>query len=200
MKRILLWRSWATSTKHCGYIKHVLFYAALQPPSNVSIYSANMNHTLSWKHWTENNNSNFMFEVQYYEWVNVVFEDLVAGLHKMTWLWLERFLLLFHSLHSLLVFQKNSQCVTRDLNQRIHIAEKGPLANTQKKIEKWWWISRVVHGTYLSVPFPYQFMPVPSNPIPWDVSHGIPIGMTFPWTTLGLSMEHIYLSHSHPIS
>jgi len=37
-------------------------------------------------------------------------------------------------------------------------------------------------------------------PIPWDVSHGIPIGMTFPWTSLELSMGHIYLSHSHPIA
>ena len=25
-------------------------------------------------------------------------------------------------------------------------------------------------------------------PIPLDVSHGIPIGMTFPWTSLGLSI------------
>jgi len=32
-------------------------------------------------------------------------------------------------------------------------------------------------------------------PIPWDVSLRIPIGMTFPWTSLGLSMGHIYLSH-----
>ena len=37
-----------------------------------------------------------------------------------------------------------------------------------------------------------------SHPIPWDVSHGIPVGMTFPRTSLGLSMGHIYLSHSHP--
>jgi len=43
-------------------------------------------------------------------------------------------------------------------------------------------------------------MPVPSHPISWDVSHGIPIGMTFPWASLGLSMGHIYLSHSHPIA
>ena len=27
-------------------------------------------------------------------------------------------------------------------------------------------------------------MPAPSHPIPWDVSHGIPIRMTFPWTSL----------------
>ena len=54
-------------------------------------------------------------------------------------------------------------------------------------------IRRVVHGTYLSVP-------IPSHPFPWDVFHGIPIGMTFPWTSLGLSMRHIYLSHSHPIA
>jgi len=40
-------------------------------------------------------------------------------------------------------------------------------------------IVRVVHGIYLSVP-----------------SHGtFPIGMTFPWTSLGLSMGHTYLSH-----
>jgi len=26
-----------------------------------------------------------------------------------------------------------------------------------------------------------------SHPIPWDVSHGIPIGMTFPWTSLPFS-------------
>jgi len=32
------------------------------------------------------------------------------------------------------------------------------------------------------------------------LSHGIPIGMTFPWTSLGLSMGRIYLSHSHPIA
>jgi len=24
-------------------------------------------------------------------------------------------------------------------------------------------------------------------PIPWDVSHGIPIGMTFPWTSLEIT-------------
>jgi len=39
-----------------------------------------------------------------------------------------------------------------------------------------------------------------AHPVPWDVSHGIPIGMKFPWTSLGLSMGHIYLFHSHPIA
>jgi len=29
-------------------------------------------------------------------------------------------------------------------------------------------------------------------PIPWDVSHGIPIGMTFPWTSLHIG----FLSNS----
>ena len=43
-------------------------------------------------------------------------------------------------------------------------------------------------------------MPIPSHPIPWDVSHGIPIGMTFAWTSLGLSLGHIYLTHSHPVA
>jgi len=28
-------------------------------------------------------------------------------------------------------------------------------------------------------------------PIPWDVSHGIPIGMTFPWTSLTISSHHL---------
>jgi len=32
------------------------------------------------------------------------------------------------------------------------------------------------------------------------LSHGISIEMTFPWTSLGLSMGHIYLSHSRPIA
>jgi len=59
---------------------------------------------------------------------------------------------------------------------------------------------RVVHGTYLSVPFPSHSNLCLSHLIPWDVSHGIPIGMTFPWISLGLSMGHIYLSHSHPIA
>jgi len=43
-------------------------------------------------------------------------------------------------------------------------------------------------------------MPVPYHPIPWDFSHGIPIGITFPWTSLVLSIGLIYLSHSHPIA
>jgi len=37
-------------------------------------------------------------------------------------------------------------------------------------------------------------------PIPWDVSNGMPIGMTFPWTSLRLCTGHIYLSYSHPIA
>jgi len=51
---------------------------------------------------------------------------------------------------------------------------------------------------YLSHSHPIAIYPV--HTIPWDVSHGIPIGMTFPWTSLGLSMGHIYLSHSYPIA
>jgi len=47
-------------------------------------------------------------------------------------------------------------------------------------------IRRVVHGTYLSVPFPSYSNLCLSQPIPWDVSHGIPIGMAFPWTSLGI--------------
>jgi len=46
---------------------------------------------------------------------------------------------------------------------------------------------RVVHETYLSVPFPsHPIDPtaIYACPIPWDVSHGIPMGMTFPWTSL----------------
>jgi len=48
---------------------------------------------------------------------------------------------------------------------------------------------RLVHGNVIPMGIPW-----------WDVSHGIPIGMTFPRTSLGLSMGHIYLSHSHPIA
>ena len=36
-----------------------------------------------------------------------------------------------------------------------------------------------------------------SGPIPWDVSHGIPIGMTFPWASLGLSLSVPFPSHSN---
>ena len=61
-------------------------------------------------------------------------------------------------------------------------------------------ITRVVHGTYSSVPFSSHTNLCLSHLIPWDVSHEIPIGMAFPWTTLGVSMGHIYLSHSHPIA
>jgi len=59
---------------------------------------------------------------------------------------------------------------------------------------------RVVHGTYLSVQFPSHALAIYACPIPWDVSHGNPMGMTFPWTSLGLSMGHIYLAQSHPIA
>ena len=52
-----------------------------------------------------------------------------------------------------------------------------------------WLIRRVVHGTYLSVPFPSHSNFCLSHPIPWDVSHGIPIGMTFPWTSLLIRLE-----------
>jgi len=31
------------------------------------------------------------------------------------------------------------------------------------------------------------------HPIPWDVSHGIPIGMTFPWTSQGISKVECHL-------
>jgi len=61
-------------------------------------------------------------------------------------------------------------------------------------------ITRVGYGTYLCVPFPSHSNSCPSRPIPWNVSNGIPIGMTFQWRSLGLSMGHIYLSHSHPIA
>jgi len=47
--------------------------------------------------------------------------------------------------------------------------------------------SRVVHETYLSVPLPSHSNLCLSHPIPWDVSHGIPIGMTFPWTSLRIT-------------
>ena len=34
-------------------------------------------------------------------------------------------------------------------------------------------------------------------PIPWDVSHGIPIGMTFPWTSLAIIKPlHPKLAHA----
>jgi len=52
---------------------------------------------------------------------------------------------------------------------------------------------------YLSHSHPIAIYAHPISSHPRDVSHGIPIGMTFPWTSLGLSMGHIYLSHSHPI-
>jgi len=51
-----------------------------------------------------------------------------------------------------------------------------------------------------SHPIPIYAGLISSHPIPWDVSYGIPIRMTFPWTSLGLPMGHIYLSHSHPIA
>ncbi|CAK8692296.1 unnamed protein product [Clavelina lepadiformis] len=38
-------------------------------------------------------------------------------------------------------------------------------------------IDRLVHGTFFSVP---------SHPIPWDISHGIPVGIPFPWTSLDI--------------
>jgi len=44
---------------------------------------------------------------------------------------------------------------------------------------------RLVHGTYISVPFPSHHIAIYVCPIPWDVFHGIPIGMTCPWTSLG---------------
>ena len=34
-----------------------------------------------------------------------------------------------------------------------------------------------------TVPWEMQF--VLSHPIPWDISHGIPMGTPFPWTSLG---------------
>ena len=53
-------------------------------------------------------------------------------------------------------------------------------------------------------PWDIFICPIPTAiyayPIPWDVSHGIPIGMTFPRASLGFFMGHIYLSHSHPIA
>jgi len=39
-------------------------------------------------------------------------------------------------------------------------------------------------------------MPVPPHPIPWDVSHGIPIAMTFPWTSLQI-WRHMKALASH---
>ena len=31
---------------------------------------------------------------------------------------------------------------------------------------------------------------VPSHPIPWDISHGIPMGIPFPWTSLSKPEYH----------
>jgi len=47
------------------------------------------------------------------------------------------------------------------------------------------------------IPIPQQFMPVPSHPITWDVSHGIPIGMTFPWTSLPLAISYNLAIYHH---
>ena len=32
-----------------------------------------------------------------------------------------------------------------------------------------------------------------SHPIPWDVSHGIPIRISFPWTSLAVPLDSPYL-------
>jgi len=47
----------------------------------------------------------------------------------------------------------------------------------------------VVHGTYLSVPFPSHSIAIYACPIPLDVSHGIPIGIPFPWTSLEMGLN-----------
>ena len=52
-------------------------------------------------------------------------------------------------------------------------------------------ICRVVHGTNLSVPFPSHSNLCLSRPIPWDVSHGIPIGIPFPWTSLVICLTAV---------
>jgi len=39
--------------------------------------------------------------------------------------------------------------------------------------------------TYLSHSHPIAIY---ACPIPWETSHGIPIGMTFPWTSLGIKL------------
>ena len=43
---------------------------------------------------------------------------------------------------------------------------------------------RVVHGTYLSVPFQSHPIETYACPIPRAVSHGIPTRITLPWTSL----------------
>jgi len=50
----------------------------------------------------------------------------------------------------------------------------------------------VVHGTYLSDPFPSHSNLRLSHPIPWDVYHGIPIGMAFPWTSLKIVLYALF--------
>ena len=35
---------------------------------------------------------------------------------------------------------------------------------------------------------------VPSHPIPWDISHGIPMGIPFPWTSLQIKVFQDFMT------
>jgi len=54
-------------------------------------------------------------------------------------------------------------------------------------------------------PWDIFICPIPiaihASPNPWDVSHGIPLGMTFPWTNLEIHEKYLKimnLTYFHP--
>ena len=47
-------------------------------------------------------------------------------------------------------------------------------------------IKRLSHGYCPIGPMGNAMRAVPSHPIPWDISHGIPMGIPFPWTSLNI--------------
>ena len=65
--------------------------------------------------------------------------------------------------------------LSKGIKKHLKIEPKRPKAMVNR---------RVVHGTYLSVPFPSHSNLCLSHPIPWDVFHRIPIEIPVPWTSL----------------
>ena len=54
-------------------------------------------------------------------------------------------------------------------------------------------IKRLSHGYCPIGPMGNAMRAVPSHPIPWDISHGIPMGIPFPWTSLCVSHAFLLL-------
>jgi len=122
-----------------------------------------------------------------------------------------------------ILFYNGVPCISRLGLQWHHIWIILAANSMITQLQKLWilyayWLTMMIYCRHIihiqGCPWDMIIYPIPthsnlclSHPILWDVSHGIPIRMTFPWTTLGLSMgllsvpfpSHSNLCLSHPM-